>query len=116
MNFWEYLLPWNKRYQKPKHEVQVYHRIKGDIIGEFGNFFFESYVQTHKSSKMEAQPRFRERGGDKQDKFATKTTNTRTTRNIRERVPVKATRIGRRNEGTSAKTETKYESRTTNLG
>ena len=120
-----------KDIKNPKHEAQVYHRIKGDIIGEFGKISYETYVQTHKSSKMEAakQPRFRDRGGDRQEKFATKTTNTRTTRNIREKArapaPVKTTakkeritetRMGRRNEGTSSKTETRYESRTTNLG
>ena len=115
-----------KDIKNPKHQGQVYHRIKGDIIGEFGKISYESYIQSSREARLErGQNTFKQRSRGGESRFETKTTNTRTARNIRERQPVKTTakkeriqetRVGRRNEGTSAKVEKRFESRTTNLG
>lgn len=123
----------SKDIKNPKYEVGVHHRIKGDIFGESGRLEYESqmFSQGENRPRLEgnANPQ-KLRGAKSELKMTTKTTTTtsKTSKepaNTRGRAPVTATaksekvqetRVGRRNEGTSLKTETRNEKKTTNAG
>ena len=120
-----------KDIKNPKYEAGVHHRIKGDIFGDFGKIEYESQMFSHGESRprLEKPAPQQLRGNKSELKMTTKTTTTtkatRTPANPRERNPVTATakaekiqntRVGRRNEGTSVKTETKVQSKTTTTG
>ena len=112
-----------KEIKNPKFQANVFHRIKGDIFGgEGGKITYERQMFSHGESrpKLEGAANPQKLRGNKSElKMTTKTTNTR------EKAPVTSTgkkeiiqetKVGRRNEGTSLKTETKTESKTTNRG
>jgi hypothetical protein len=122
-----------KYIKNPKYEEGVHHGIKGDIFGESGRLEYESQMFSHGENRPRLEGNTNPqklRGAKSELKMTTKTTTTtsKTTKepsNTRGRAPVTATaksekvqetRVGRRNEGTSLKTETRNEKKTTNTG
>ena len=117
-----------KDIKNPKHQASVYHRIKGDIFGgEFGTISYEMLASAEQRPKLQVKPQ--KLKGNKSDlkmpvKTTTTTSTTKTT-NFRQRTPltstaktekVQETKVGRRNDGTSSRTQTKFESKTTTSG
>lgn len=116
----------SKDIKNQKHQVYVYHRIKGDIIGGDGNF-----EQTNAQSKIYSQggnrPKIEQKtdGRRNQDNLRGNKTKTPNVTSARNRAPATATAknekiqqttMKRRNDGTSSKYETKTETRTTTSG
>jgi len=117
-----------KDIKNPKHQASVYHRIKGDIFGgEFGTISYEMLASAEQRPKLQVKPQ--KLKGNKSDlkmpvKTTTTTSTTKTT-NFRQRTPltstaksekVQETKVGRRNDGTTSRTQTKFESKTTTSG
>ena len=118
--------------RKPKYEVVVNHRIKGDIFG--GGNFAKTSEKREIYSQGGNRPKLEPRKTDKTDLRANKSQqnrvvkasyNTATAPNPRGRNQVQATAknekiqqtsMRRRNDGTSSKTETRTETRTTTSG
>ena len=118
--------------KKPKYEVVVNHRIKGDIFG--GGNFAKTSEKREIYSQGGNRPKLEPRKSDKTDLRANRsqqnrvvkgTYNTSTAPHSRERNKVQATAknekiqqtsMRRRNDGTSSKTETRTETRTTTSG
>jgi len=117
--------------RKPKYEVVVNHRIKGDIFG--GGNFAKTSEKRDIYSQGGNRPKLEPRKNDKADLRANrsqqnrvvKAYNTSTAPNPRGRNQVQATAknekiqqtsMKRRNDGTSSKTETRTETRTTTSG
>ena len=117
-----------KDIKNPKHQASVYHRIKGDIFGgEFGTISYEMLASAEQRPKLQVKPQ--KLKGNKSDlKMPVKTTTTTSTTkptNFRQRTPltstaksekVQETKVGRRNDGTTSRTQTKFESKTTTSG
>ena len=113
-----------KDIKNPKFQSSVYHRIKGDIFGgDFEKISYEMFSQGENRPKLEGNAKPQKLRGTKSDVKITTTISK--TKNVREKVPVTSsakaekvqeTRVGRRNEGTSIKTETKSEKKTTTSG
>ena len=116
----------SKDIKNQKHQVYVYHRIKGDIIGGDGNF-----EQTNAQSRIYSQggnrPKIEQKtdGRRNQDNLRGNKTKTPNVTSARNRAPATATAknekiqqttMKRRNDGTSSKYETKTETRTTTSG
>lgn len=118
----------SKDIKNQKHQVYVYHRIKGDIIGGDGNF-----EQTNAQSRIYSQggnrPKIEQKtdGRRNQDNLRGNKTKTPNVTSARNRAPATATATAknekiqqttmkRRNDGTSSKYETKTETRTTTSG
>jgi len=117
--------------RKPKYEVVVNHRIKGDIFG--GGNFAKTSEKREIYSQGGNRPKLEPRKIDKSDlrtnrsqqNRVLKSYNTSTAPNPRGRNQVQATAknekiqqtsMRRRNDGTSSKTETRTETRTTTSG
>ena len=117
-----------KDIKNPKHQASVYHRIKGDIFGgEFGTISYEMLASAEQRPKLQVKPQ--KLKGNKSDlKMPVKTTTTTSTiktTNFRQRTPltstaksekIQETKVGRRNDGTTSRTQTKFESKTTTSG
>jgi len=116
----------SKDIKNQKHQVYVYHRIKGDIIGGDGNF-----EQTNAQSRIYSQggnrPKIEQKtdGRRNQDNLRGNKTKTPNVTSARNRAPatataknekIRQTTMKRRNDGTSSKYETKTETRTTTSG
>jgi len=118
--------------RKPKYEVVVNHRIKGDILGD-GNFAKTSerreiYSQGGNRPKLEPRKNDNQNlrvNRSQQNRVVKASYNTATAPNPRGRNQVQATAknekiqqtsMRRRNDGTSSKTETRTETRTTTSG
>lgn len=116
----------SKDIKNQKHQVYVYHRIKGDIIGGDGNF-----EQTNAQSRIYSQggnrPKIEQKtdGRRNQDNLRGNKTKTPNVTSARNRAPATATvknekiqqtTMKRRNDGTSSRYETKTETRTTTSG
>jgi len=114
-----------KDIKNPKHQASVYHRIKGDIIGgEFGKISYEMFASAEQRPRLQGKPQ-RLKGNKSDLKMPTKTTPSTKTTNFRQRTPltstaksqkIQETKVGRRNDGTSSRTQTKFESKTTTSG
>ena len=117
-----------KDIKNPKHQASVYHRIKGDIFGgEFGTISYEMLASAEQRPKLQVKP-LKLKGNKSDLKMPVKTTTTTSTTkttNFRQRTPltstaksekVQETKVGRRNDGTTSRTQTKFESKTTTSG
>ena len=118
--------------RKPKYEVVVNHRIKGDIFG--GGNFAKTSEKRQIYSQGGNRPKLEPKKNDNQNLRANRSAanrvvkapyNTSTAPNPRGRNQVQATAknekiqqtsMRRRNDGTSSKTETRTETRTTTSG
>ena len=118
--------------RKPKYEVVVNHRIKGDILGD-GNFAKTSErreIYSQGGNRPKLEPRRNDNQNlrtnrSQQNRVVKASYNTATAPNPRGRNQVQATAknekiqqtsMRRRNDGTSSKTETRTETRTTTSG
>jgi len=112
----------SKYIKKPKYEVIVSHRIKGDIV--LGNFI-ETIKKTKIYSQGESRPKLEQnvtqklKGNKSEVKLKTKTMDSKAkipTTVTAKKEKITETTVKRRNEGKVTKTETKTETKTTVTG
>ena len=108
-----------KDIKKPKFESHVYHRIKGDIFG--GENFEKTTFQKAVFNQGGNRPKLDQKGDDQGQKLrGNKSASRITATRVKDPSTVSAknekiqeTSLKRRNEGTSSKTETRTEKKTT---
>lgn len=113
-----------KDIKKPKFQAYVYHRIKGDIFGDenFGKTSTQKVIYNQGGNRPKLE---KKEEGQGQKLKGNKSAARITTKTAKEKAPITSsaknekiqeTSLKRRNEGTSSKTETRTQTKTTSSG